>query len=181
MRYRFETRDGILLLTALLLIAGCASPRETRRPEPQEELPTPAVRMSDFEDFDSAPYREQPPQRQTDIQHDVPAQLMQGQAESGGTSRSRGFRVQVYSTIDKSTAVRQEEELKTWWQQNADNAPPDLFTGSQLPIYVVYIQPYYRVRIGNFTTRDAADRARRFLAQRYPDAFLVPDTVIVTR
>ena len=180
MRYRFETRDVFLLLITLL-IAGCAGPRETRRPEPEEELPTPAVRMSDFEDFDPAPYREQPPQRQTGLEHDVPAQLMQGQSESSGTSTSRGFRVQVYSTIDKSTAVRQEEELKAWWQQNADDAPPDLFRGSQLPIYVVYIQPYYRVRIGNFTTRDAADRARRFLAQRYPDAFLVPDTVIITR
>ncbi|MEX0746787.1 MAG: SPOR domain-containing protein [Rhodothermales bacterium] len=181
MRYRFEKRDVLLLLTALLLTAGCAAPRETRQPEPEEELPTPAVRMSDFEDFDPVPYREQPPQRQADVEHDVPAELMQGQAESRGSSTARGFRVQVYSTIDKSTSVRQEEELKAWWQQNADDAPPDLFHGSQIPIYVVYIQPYYRVRIGNFTTRDAAERARRFFAQRFPDAFLVPDTVIVTR
>lgn len=181
MQNRLEKRESFLLLTLFILMAGCAAPRDARQPEPREELPTPAVRMSDFEDFDTAPYREEAPSRQSEIQHDVPAELMQGQADSGRSSTARGFRVQVYSTLDKGASVRQEEELKSWWQQNADEAPSELLSGSQLPIYVVYIQPYYRLRIGNFTTRDAAERARRFLAQRYPDAFLVPDTVIVTR
>src|SRR5690606_41819415 len=40
---------------------------------------------------------------------------------------------------------------------------------------------YYRVRMGNFRSREAAERAREFLAQRFPDAFIVPDTVEITR
>ena len=162
-------------------IAGCAGPRETREPEREEEEPAQAVRMSDFEDFDASVYQERPPQQMTTVEHDVPASLMEGRADTGTRRTAQGFRVQVYSTIDKNTAVQQEEALKQWWAENRDAAPPGLFPGEQLPVYVVYIQPYYRVRVGNFGSRDSADRARRFLASRYSDAFLVPDTVILNR
>jgi hypothetical protein len=37
------------------------------------------------------------------------------------------------------------------------------------------------VRIGNFTSRAAAESARSYLAPRFPEAFIVPDTISVTR
>jgi len=45
----------------------------------------------------------------------------------------------------------------------------------------VYIQPYYRVRVGNFKTRAEAEHALSILNDRYTDAFIVPDTVIIIR
>lgn len=170
-----------LLAAFIMLLSACAGPRETTGPaEPADELPTPAVRMSDYEDFDASAYRETAPQAAAALEHDVPSKLMAGTADTGVRSTVQGYRIQVYSTLDKNTALQQEEEAKSWWRANKDSAPTGLFS-DDLDVYVVYIQPYYRVRIGNFTSRDAADRARSFLAQRFPDAFIVPDAVTVTR
>lgn len=177
----FRSYRLLFLLLAAVLVSACAGPRETAdRGEPADELPTPEVRMSDYEDFDPSAYRETERPAATGVSHDVPEKLMQGTADTGFRSSVQGYRIQVYSTLDKNTAVQQEEDAKAWWRENEDTAPPELFAGG-MDVNVVYIQPYYRVRIGNFTSRDAAERARRFLAQRYPDAFVVPDTVTVTR
>ncbi|PSQ84464.1 MAG: hypothetical protein BRD44_00860 [Bacteroidetes bacterium QS_7_67_15] len=50
-----------------------------------------------------------------------------------------------------------------------------------MPVHTVYRQPYYRVRVGNFTSRSEAERALQFLSSRYGDAFIVRDDVTVTQ
>ncbi len=181
MHFRLTGTALPLLLTSLMLLSACAGSREASGPaEPADELPTPEVRMSDYEDFDPSAYREQPPETAAGIEHDVPDKLMQGTADTGVRSTIQGYRIQVYSTLDKSTALQQEEDVKAWFRDNGDMAPPGLFS-NELAVNVVYIQPYYRVRLGNFTSRDAAERARKFVTQRYSDAFIVPDTVTITR
>lgn len=105
---------------------------------------------------------------------------MGGRSTAGTTTTVQGFRVQVYSTLDKTEAVNLEEQARAWWQAQQGGAPAGLMPG-QLPIYTLFIQPYYRVRIGNFRTRAEAEQARRFLQSRFPDAFIVPDRVTVRR
>lgn len=168
-----------LLPALLVLLAACSGPRAAGPPpaEPPEEVPTPAIRLSDYEDFDAAPYREPAPQAADEVQHDVPERLMGGRASAGSATTVQGFRVQVYSTIDKSAAVNTEEEVKSWL--TTQQGLPSGLGGS--PVYTVYLQPYYRVRIGNFRSQAEADRARAFLARRFPDAFIVRDTVTITR
>lgn len=170
-----------LVLASFALLSACAGSRDAAGPaEPADELPTPVVNMSDYEDFDPSAYRETAPGVAERVEHDVPASLMQGTADTGIRSTVQGFRVQVYSTLDKNAAGRQEEEIRAWWRENKDSAPAGTFS-DDIVVNVVYIQPYYRVRLGNFTSRGAADRARQFVARRFPDAFIVPDTVTVTR
>lgn len=170
-----------LVLATVVLLSACAGSREASGPaEPADELPTPEVNMSEYEDFDPSAYREVAPDASERIEHDVPASLMQGTADTGIRSTVQGYRVQVHSTLDKNAAVRQEEEIRAWWRENRDSAPAGTFS-NEIAVNVVYIQPYYRVRLGNFTSRNAADRARQFIARRFPDAFIVPDTVTVTR
>ncbi len=172
---------AVFLSLALVFLAACAGPREATDPvEDADELPTPEVQMSDYEDFDSSTYTEPPPGADPGIEHDVPASLMEGRADSGVESNVRGFRVQVFQTLDKNSAVDLEEDAKAWWSEVQEEAPPGLL-GDDMAISVVYMQPYYRVRIGNFTSRDAAERARSYLTRRFPDAFIVPDTITVTR
>lgn len=174
-------RSSFLVIGALLFVSACAGSRETTGPsEPGDELPTPRVQLSDYEDFDAAAYREPAPRMSNEIEHDVPEDLMLGRADSGVRTTVQGFRVQVFTTLDKNVAVEQEESAKAWWNENSDNAPSGLFSG-ELPVSTVYMQPYYRVRIGNFTSRESAERAREFLARRFPEAFIVPDTISVTR
>lgn len=178
---RFSAIYLSLLMASLVLLSACSGSRRASGPtEPADELPTPEVRMADYEDFDPAPYRERAPEASVEIEHDVPESLMEGTADTGVRSNVQGFRIQVLSTLDKDAAVQQEEEIRMWWRENRDAAPQGLGS-EEMAVNVVYIQPYYRVRLGNFTSRDAADRARQFVAQRFPDAFIVPDTVTITR
>ena len=166
----------------LLSFSACSGPRGfVANPSEASDTPEGPIRHSDYEDFDASPYRELPPSVQSDVNHDVPTSLMEGRADEGLMTEVQGFRVQIYSTINKSAAFNQEEQAKAWWRsRDRDAAVKEIFI-DQLPVYTVYIQPYYRVRVGNFTTRVEAERARSVLSIRYADAFIVPDTVTITR
>lgn len=166
----------VVLLT--ITLAACAGPREATDGEDADELPTPAVRMSDFEDFDPSPYRESDVGDVADIEHDVPEPLMEGRADEGIQAQVEGYRVQVYISLNRDEAITQEEAAKSWIESNESAAPGGVSVSS---VFRVYSQPYYRIRVGNFTSREAAEQARNFLAQRFPDASIVPDTVQITR
>jgi septal ring-binding cell division protein DamX len=145
--------------------------------DPQEK----EVDLSQYEDFDPAPYREEAPAAREEIEHDVPARLLSGSADEGVEQTVRGYRVQVLSSRDQSAAEGAARQAAQWWRANAGEAPSGLFASDDLPVYTIYRQPYYRVRVGNFTERAEAERALEFLRQRYGDAFIVRGEVVVTR
>lgn len=138
--------------------------------------------LSTFETFDPSPYAVQPPRRTVDIQHNVPDRLMRGEASKGVRRTVEGFRLQIFSTQEKSVAERQLEEARDWWQaqRQRENVPEDLFP-EQLPAIIEYRQPYYRIRIGSFAERERADEALSFVQRKYPDAFIARSTVTITR
>lgn len=178
---RTNWRTAGLLACLMAVASACAGPREAAdRGEEADELPTPAVVLADYEDFDPTPYEEEAVGAAASFEHDVPSDLMEGRADAGIRREVQGFRIQLHSSLDKDAAVQVEEEVREYLRGDSETAPSILSAGDP-PIYVVYIQPYYRVRVGNFTSRTTAERARQYLAQRFPDAFIVPDTVVVTR
>jgi len=134
--------------------------------------------MADFEDFDPSPYREREVADAEEIEHDVPERLMEGRADEGMQAQVQGYRVQVHISLNRDEAIAQEESAKSWIESNQSIAPGGVSVSS---VYRVYSQPYYRIRVGDFTSREAAEQARNFLAQRFPDASIVPDTVQITR
>lgn len=169
----------IAFVAAVLFMSACAGPRAAERGgEDADDLPEPVdVRLSDYEDFDVSPYRESAPEEER-IEHDVPATLMEGRAGSGDARTVQGFRIQVASSVEKDEAVAAEEQLKQWWRAEGQSAARGLFP-AELPTYVVYRQPYYRVRVGNFASRGDAERALGVIEAQFPGSFIVPDTVTI--
>lgn len=179
------SRFACLVASAFLAVSlsACAGvldslPNEGEEEEPREEE---EVDLSQYEDFDPAPYREEAPAASAEIEHDVPARLLSGTADEGVQQTVQGFRVQILSSTDQAAAEQAAAEAEQWWSERAAEAPGDLFAGEGLPVYTVYRQPYYRVRVGNFTSRAEAERALEFLTQRYTDAFIARDEVTITR
>lgn len=187
-----------LLFGVLLFASACSGPAGTQRgddrgpttEEPDDELPTPAPRrnLAEYEDFNPAPYRDEAPVTTVEVEHAVPVRLLENRADAGVTRTVEGFRIQIYSSQDKEPADEKVEEAIEWWrtlqeEQEEDGAPAtqEGLMPEELPVYVRYRQPYYRVRIGNFTSRDAAERALRMVQRRFTDAFIAPDVVTVTR
>jgi len=83
------------------------------------------------------------------------------------TKKGYGYRVQIFAFSERSRAELAYQDAKLRLsvpvylveEQGADNTP-------------------YKVRVGNFLTREEAEKYRDFLRQNgYPDAFIVPSEI----
>ena len=175
-------RSALLSVSLAFLIVGCSGTSKTTT-EDEKDLQYYLDRINEYEDFDEASYVDPPPVATTDIEHDVPDMLMSGMAVSNARvlETVQGFRIQIHSSLDKEGAVSAEERAKAWWGSVPEDARPASMQEDQLPVYLKYVQPYYRVRVGNFATREEAEVALEMIAERFPRAFIAIDTVIVWR
>lgn len=185
MRFRLP----LILFSALLLVTACSGPSQTKKdnggPSPEaetEERAAPKVNatLSRYETFDVSAYPTDPPERSSEIEHQVPGELMAGRADKGSRQTVEGFRIQVFSANDQKAAQDFRERVRQWWQRVEEDAPSDLFR-DQPPIIIQYSQPYYRVRIGAFAERDDAEEALEFVQKKYSGAFVAQSTVTVIR
>ena len=77
-----------------------------------------------------------------------------------------GFRVQVYSSNQQQTAKGEALDLETRLKNKISQT-----------IYVQYLPPFWKVRIGDFRTYEEAKEYKKLFVQQYPD--LMGDTYIV--
>jgi len=175
----------ILLTTAglILVVAGCSGPGRTMTDEERADLEHYLENINLYEDFDETDYIDPPPATGSVVDHDVPPELMAGSASSDAMSYQtmQGFRVQVHSSLDKEGAVSAEEKVIEWWKTLPEAETSSGLGGSTMPVYLKFVQPYYRVRVGNFATREEAEVALQVISSRFPRAFIVVDRVTVLR
>ena len=54
-----------------------------------------------------------------------------------------------------------------------------------LPVYVTYTSPFWKVRVGNCVTHDEAQTLRQFLIENFPEfqteTYIVPDQIVVNQ
>ncbi len=74
-----------------------------------------------------------------------------------------GYRVQLYSGSQRAKANETKDEFSRLF--------PDI--GS----YLIYQQPNFRVRVGDFKTKLDAERFQRTINTVYPSAFIVKDDI----
>ncbi len=77
-----------------------------------------------------------------------------------------GFRVQIFmelgnDAVRHADSVRQEFEL---------NHP-------EVPVYLIFGQPYYRLRVGDFRTRLEAENQYQQLKKDFPNSFVTADRI----
>lgn len=174
-----------LLCGCLLLVAaaGCTGTRTGEELPPIEIPPQPEgpVLLADVEDFDPSLYPEDPPPPPPPIEHEVPVELMESRADAGVVLTIDGFRVQIYSSIDQQEALRRERSAHGWLDAQIPDSLHAGLQGPPSPVYNIYQQPYYRVRLGNFETREEAEIALTQIKRRFSRAFVVPDQVRIVR
>jgi hypothetical protein len=181
MRLRF-----LLLVLPLLALAACSGPGpivdDPVPPPPPEPMGHPA-----YETFDPSVYEAAPPERpvETEVQHDVPAALMDGRIYEAPSPTDeprvlQGYRIQLFSSESKSAADAVRDDATAWWRGVEAEMEEDVFPFGLHPV-VVFTRPYYRVRLGAFPSRDEAQPALLALRERYPEAFVVPDTITISR
>ena len=77
-----------------------------------------------------------------------------------------GYRVQIYSSNQQQYAKSEALDLESKLQDHVSHT-----------IYVQYISPFWKVRIGDFRTYEEAKEYKRLFVQQYPT--MVGDTYIV--
>jgi len=101
--------------------------------------------------------------QQDSVVRDLVGKHIAKNKENPGT---QGYRIRIYS--DLGTHARKEsEEYKTRFYENFSNTP----------IYRNYVQPYYKVYVGDFRTKAEALKSLKEIKNVFPKAFIVPDHI----
>ncbi|NNE47670.1 MAG: SPOR domain-containing protein [Rhodothermales bacterium] len=179
-------QHGLIRLATVVIalsVMGCSGSANISDRTPDRDLEYYIDHIDEYEDFDETSYVDLPPVATNEVEHDVPMELMTGSAsdDSRTLETVQGFRIQIHSSLDKEGAVSAEERAKAWWQSIPAEGRPESMRQELLPVYLKYVQPYYRIRVGNFATREEAEIALELIAARFPRAFIAIDTVTVWR
>lgn len=79
---------------------------------------------------------------------------------------AKGFRIQVINTTDRNAAIEAKTTVYRLYPE--------------LKAYLMYQSPYFRLRVGNFETRDEAESYQRQLAREFKqNVYIVNDTIEV--
>ncbi|MBR1513759.1 MAG: SPOR domain-containing protein [Bacteroidales bacterium] len=77
-----------------------------------------------------------------------------------------GYRIHIFMEIGNE-ALKHAEEVKRQFER----AFPDI------PIYLTYAEPYFRLRAGDFRNRVEAEKCLRRIKPRYKEAFVTADKI----
>ena len=77
-----------------------------------------------------------------------------------------GYRVQIFMELG-NFALEHAENMKAEFQEKY----PDM------PVHLVFKQPYYRLRIGDFRTRLEAEHLYQQIKKEYKNAFVTADRI----
>ena len=81
-----------------------------------------------------------------------------------------GYRVQIYSSNQQQSAKGEALELETRLKDKINQT-----------LYVQYLTPFWKVRIGDFRTYDEAKEYKKLFVQQFPDLMgdIVRDKILV--
>lgn len=94
-------------------------------------------------------------------------QLIQKYRDRMKNSTRKGFRIQVFSGNQRAQAMKIRTEILSLY--------PDT------RVYLIYKQPTFRVRVGDFLTREEARDWLLDLQKTYKAAFIVPDNILINQ
>lgn len=92
------------------------------------------------------------------------------QIHADNDSKIQGWRVQIYNSTGRETRAEVVQVRNQFLSKHPD-----------LNAYIVYQPPIFRIRVGNFRTREEAYFHYRKLVRDYPSAYLVRDQIILPR
>lgn len=85
---------------------------------------------------------------------------------AGSKKPTKGYRIQVLNTTDRSQALNTKSKLLTIYPEHKT--------------YLMYQAPYFKIRIGNFVEKSEADDLKKELARMFPTGvFVIPSDIEV--
>jgi len=82
------------------------------------------------------------------------------------TKQLYGWRIQLYFGLGK-----QGKQKAIQIKDKFSELYPDI------PVYLYFEQPYFKVKVGNFISKKSAQRLLYFIKQDFPSAFIIEDRI----
>ena len=101
----------------------------------------------------------------TDPRLDLVVEKHRSGSGRGGIYSGRGYRIQIYYGNDRAQAIQRKIDFMRRF--------------ASIPTYMSYVQPQYRVKVGNFSSREAALELYRQCISLYGACMIVPDVVVI--
>ena len=86
-------------------------------------------------------------------------------SRSGNSISVSGFRVQIFSGLDRQQAYAEQSKFKIRFPSHSS--------------YISYVQPNYRVRVGDFRTRLEAEKFMNEQKRVYSSMFIFSEIIIL--
>lgn len=172
-----RSQHSILSLAIIALILGmvsaCSTTEKTKKDDPRPEKETTAEYTEGKRENMSA-LLERTRSKLSDVfftqQHDIPeAFLKVDTTENTYNNPFEGYRIQIHSSRSVNIADSVSTNFRLW----ADTT----LAGYTPKAYVFFKQPYYKVHVGDFQSRDKANTLSRIIKKNYPEAWVVHDRI----
>ena len=173
-------RLAALLAVLSMVFASCSSSAPTVTDNISETASGPTS-WAEVESVDMNDYPDVRPETEVTLEHDVPQSLMSSTADDGTAVELDGFRVQLFSSSERSEAAQVEDDVQRWLNGLSDGQRNRLGLSEVVSVYSFYRPPFYRIRVGDFEKRDDALALTAALQRQWPGALVVPDRVTIIR
>lgn len=163
----------LIPVTLVMLFVGCSTTKTVVH-EQEEEITESDLGFEEMTTpVDLSQYRIRPESVFITVENTIPTEFLADEGQAAVVNPNSGFRIQIISTADVSIAERLQREFIEW--QNAELTDYDAET------YLQFRQPFYRLHVGNFRSRALAIEFSREVKRKFPDAWVVFDTIDPTR
>jgi hypothetical protein len=106
------------------------------------------------------------PQLRIQIDSAISRQTEQFRNAANTTAELAGFRIQIYSGNNAGAQQARSQFMTAY---------------PTLDVYTLYERPLFKVRVGNYLSEKEAEKFCKELKIKFPSAFVVPETVQITR
>lgn len=105
------------------------------------------------------------------VSHEIPEVFQKNVIEEDQwpVDEFAGYRVQLLSTRSVAEADSTKDNFRFWVEENIEGYVPEA--------YVIFRQPHYKVRVGDFRSQQKANNFSRLLKTEYPSAWVVHDRI----
>ncbi len=164
----------ILTYTSFLAIigTGCSSSRPTSKDTTRTHFVEANGKTIDTNvaPDDMVQYRNSLNDLYSSYQNSVPDAFKPVANEDTEVVRNYGYRIQILSSENKSTAEAALHAYNDWIFQQKN-------IHYKANGYIIFKQPYYRVHIGDFLDRKKAIQFSKELKHKFPDSWMVHDNI----
>lgn len=104
------------------------------------------------------------------VEHDMPEIFLKDvEQQHDFVDQYAGFRVQLLSTRSVVEADSTKDNFRVWAEEHIKGYSPEA--------YVIFRQPHYKVRVGDFRNQQRANEFSRMLKNEFPNAWVVHDRI----